>query len=68
MSIKIEDSWKQLLNSEFNKNYFKLRFLDENHIPDEGEKYSLTVDYDYPLEAYKLFYRICWLDVILEFN
>ena len=23
MSIKIEDSWKQLLNSEFNKNYFK---------------------------------------------
>ena len=23
MSIKIEDCWKQLLNSEFNKNYFK---------------------------------------------
>ena len=23
MSVKIEDSWKQLLNSEFNKNYFK---------------------------------------------
>ena len=23
MSIKIEDSWKQLLITEFNKNYFK---------------------------------------------
>ena len=29
MSIKIEDSWKQLLNSEFKKNY-KNSVIDEN--------------------------------------
>jgi len=37
MSIKIEDSWKQLLNSEFNKNYFKEK-IDAGVINSDNNK------------------------------
>tara|TARA_Y100001934_G_C11842915_1_gene535965 strand:+ start:61 stop:543 length:483 start_codon:yes stop_codon:yes gene_type:complete len=47
------------------EDYLKLRFLDANHIPGVGEEYTytLTIDGGYPVEAYKLFYRICWPSV-----
>tara|TARA_B100001971_G_C17880547_1_gene377848 strand:- start:95 stop:583 length:489 start_codon:yes stop_codon:yes gene_type:complete len=45
------------------EDYLKLRFLDANHIPAAGEEYTLTIDGGYPVEAYKLFYRICWPSV-----